>query len=65
MHPDVVLTSLADDIVGGQTQSTPGTPAAGDWRGISVNQAVPPEQLQLNSTTIRYAGGGGNAGLSL
>jgi len=65
MHPGVVLTSLRDDSVGGQTQSTPGTPAAGDWLGITVNQAVPEDQLQLISTTIRYAGASGNAGLSL
>jgi large repetitive protein len=65
MRPDVVLTSLGDDSVGGQTQSTPGTPAAGDWLGVSVSPAVPVDQLQLSSTTIRYAGAGGNAGLSL
>lgn len=65
IHQDVVLTSLDDDSVGGQTRSTPGTPAAGDWLGVSVSPAVPVDQLQLTGTTIRYAGAGGNAGLSL
>ncbi|HSJ53997.1 MAG TPA: right-handed parallel beta-helix repeat-containing protein, partial [Anaerolineae bacterium] len=52
---EVYLTSLHDDIVGGDTLGNGGAiqPAAGDWRGLNINSGG---QAHLAHTVLRYAG---------
>ncbi len=59
----VVLTSLRDDSIGGDTKGDAGAtmPAPGDWYGLSVRAASVGSRLE--NLLVRYAGYGGWAGL--
>lgn len=55
---DVVITSRNDDTVAGQTNSQPGTPAAGDWAGIRIEKSAGPMgTTSVGGMSVRYAGG--------
>jgi len=64
---DVVLTSQKDDTSAGQTNATPQTAAAGDWRGLRVEKSsIAAGGATFDALHIRYAGGdGSDAGLTL
>ena len=57
----VVITSLKDDTVGGDTNNDGNatSPAPGDWQGIQLVGAGPGNQL--NNTQVRYGGASGRA----
>lgn len=57
------FTSVKDDSVGGQTGGAAQTPAAGDWRGIKFEASS--TNVRLDEASVRYAGGNGEAGVSL
>lgn len=51
------LTSQKDDSIGGQTNATPQTPAAGDWRGLRLEKSTTAfGSTTLNNFIVRYAG---------
>ena len=53
----VVLTSQSDDSSAGQTNATPQTPAAADWRGLRFEKSATAfGALTLSDWAIRYAG---------
>jgi len=53
----VTLTSQKDDAIGGQSNATAQTPAAGDWRGLRIEKSVDTAVI-LNDLTVRYGGAG-------
>lgn len=61
----VILTGLADDASGGDTNldGAATVPSPGLWRGVSLNSGANP--IVLNFTVIRYAGNAGVPGLSM
>lgn len=61
----VVLTSLDDDSIAGQTKPTVGNPAPGDWQGLRVHRSVSDAQLGIDRLSIRYAGGSQRGALEL
>ncbi|AIY41391.1 Fibronectin type III domain protein [Collimonas arenae] len=65
----VTFTSQNDDAAGGQSNTLPQTPAAGDWRGVRMEKSSavnPNASTQLNDLTLRYAGASGaNPGAAL
>lgn len=61
----VVLTSVYDDSVAGQTGTAAGVPAPSDWRGLKIEDSVTVANLQLNGLTIRYAGKDAAAALEI
>jgi hypothetical protein len=52
----VYFTSLKDDSVGGDTVTTDGAPAAGDWTKIYISSGV---SSTFTHAVIAYGGGGG------
>ncbi len=62
---EVVFTSINDASVGGTTVSGAPAPQPGDWKGITLAPGALVADTRLDQAEIRYAGGGGNAGLSL
>src|SRR5450755_3672837 len=61
--PGVVFTSLKDDASGGQTNPTVQTPAAGDWRGLTLDPLATPQNVSVRGLALRYAGSSGGAAL--
>ena len=54
----VTLTSVNDDAAAGQTNPTAGTPAAGSWRGLSIEKTSTAfGQPALNGLSLRYGAG--------
>ncbi len=51
----VSFTSLADDSLGGQSQSSSGTPGTGDWAGLSLSAFVGVGDISLNNLSIKFA----------
>ncbi|MCC6188326.1 MAG: hypothetical protein IT318_04800 [Anaerolineales bacterium] len=51
----VIFTALADDSVGGDTNTTSSGPNRGDWHGIAANPNNTDAQLSLFGVEIRYA----------
>lgn len=61
-----VFTSAADDSAAGQFSSVAGTPTAASWRGIRVEKSSGANGgFSATGANIRYAGQGGEAGLTL
>ena len=54
----VTLTSVNDDAAAGQTNPTAGTPAAGSWRGLSIEKTSTAfGQPALSGLSLRYGAG--------
>jgi hypothetical protein len=58
----VVLTSVKDDSVAGQSGETAQAAASGDWQGLRVERSA---NLAADDVTIRYAGALGAAAMQL
>lgn len=54
----VYFTALADDTIGGDTDSLEQSPNRGSWLGIEVNSSLTNAQLELLNTDIRFATNG-------
>ncbi|MBI2398285.1 MAG: hypothetical protein HYV17_10855 [Xanthomonadales bacterium] len=61
----VVFTSLGDDAIAGQTASTAGVPAAGQWKGLSLLATATPDKVNIDRLNVRYAGAQGAAAIDL
>lgn len=61
----VALTSQKDDNVGGQTNSTTQTAAAGDWRGVRIEASSSAFGASTFSDLLIRYGGGGESGAAL
>lgn len=64
---DIILTSLYDDTIGGDTDNTVNSPGPGDWFGINLSSNA---SLEGRGFTMRYAGsrssnGNDSAGLKM
>ena len=54
----VYFTSLADDTIGGDTDSLELAPNRGSWLGLETNSKLTDAQLELIKTEVRYATNG-------
>lgn len=60
----VIFTSINDASAGGSTMVGTPVPQPGDWWGIALEPGALVADVHLDRADIRYAGGGGAAGLS-